>query len=139
MTLMVGHRSRFVAVLLLAAAVGAPLRAQEWTAEAKAGRFHYFGGRAHAVSSNLGFAIRRDAARSQLVLSAAVPLAAGDPFSGFAGIWQRLAIGRGALIGGVDLSGHGFLHRGREGTESPTPRRWPPGLLRLIGGEAGEG
>lgn len=137
---MADRRSTLVATLLLTPALAAPVQAQaqEWTAEAQAGRFHYFDGRAHAVSSNLGLGIRRDARRSQLVLSAAVPLASGDPFSGYAGVWRRLALGEGAFFGGVDLSGHGFLHRDRQNIDSSSPPRWPLGLLRLLGGDRGE-
>lgn len=128
-----------VAISVLAPALAAPAHGQVWTAEAQAGRFHYLGGRAHGVSSNLGFGIRRVGSRSQLVMSAAVPLGAGDPFSGYAGFWQRLALDRGAFFGGVDLSGHGFLHRDRQRIDSSPPSTLPPGLLRLLGaGDDGE-
>lgn len=129
---MTGRITALVLTLVAAPALAGPLEAQEWKAEAQAGRFHYLGGRVNTAASSLSLGIRRDGVRNGLLFSAGLPLSGTDPLWGYASLWQRAVVDRGGFFAGVDLSGHGFLHRNRQPSDA-TSSPWPPGLRGLLG------
>jgi hypothetical protein len=100
---------------LCVAALSSPLpsAAQVWTLEAQAGRLRYDVGSALLQSSSLGLGVRYSDPRSWARVTLGVPLEEGDAVWGGAGSWQRLALRRGYLTFGMDLTGNVFGFRQR--------------------------
>jgi hypothetical protein len=101
------------AAALLALVVSAPpTSAQGWAVDAYAGRAVYDAVAASIGTSNGVLGIRYNGAGgSWLYVTAAAPLAAGNPAWGALGLGHRLMAGRKGFGAGLDIGAHGYGYR----------------------------
>lgn len=108
--------ARILPLLVVPAGAGA----QEWSADAYAGRATYGDIAPGVGATNAVLGIRYGGLGGWFYSSVAAPLDASDPFWAAAGVGRRFAEQRGALSFGVDLAGHGYAFRDLEVAEVGT-------------------
>jgi hypothetical protein len=102
-------RELLLALLLLSAAT--TLRAQQWNLDAQAGKLRSTLDPNAPDASTVVLGLRYDDALTGFRISGGVPTGSQDALWGSIAAARRLEVGRGALLGGVDFAGNGFMMR----------------------------
>ena len=114
------------------------LRAQQWSAEAHAGRIRSALDPASSAYESVAVGIRYERSHTAFRISAGVPTRSAAPLWGAAAAAHRFAARPGLLIAGVDVAANGFvlLDRAAETRELPGPFQ-PPTTTVAQSGFAG--
>jgi hypothetical protein len=124
-------RQRFVgAVLLLWVA---PLSAHQWSVEAHAGRIRSALDPAAPHSETFMIGLRYDAPATAFRISTGIPTSSTQPLWAAVGAGKRLTLRSGGIVGGVDLSGHGFVLHDRVERTREVPGLFANSLQDLPG------
>src|SRR5262245_15198659 len=125
-------RPAFVALAICAAAQS--VSAQQWSAEAQAGRVRAALDPSAFASTSVVLGVRYEDPMAALRLSAGVPTGSQKPVWGALGAARRLAPRKTGWIGGIDLTAHGLLvHDRAERTREIPHLLFPPTVLREPG------
>ena len=121
-------------VLLLNA--GSLLHAQQWNVDAQAGKIRSALDPNAPEAENVVLGLRYDDRLTSFRISGGVPTGSQDALWGSLAGARRLEVGRGALVGGLDLAGNAFAMRDRVETDRRLPGPLGPRVEESLGGYA---